>query len=153
MEEKDLNGNVVVRLYPFPSKTADGCKLFQRLHGNKAAVTTGSNTIDFVIPYAKAKIDGMDVVGAEVGEQADMIVLDTSQGHIQLSMGVPAENVVPNAPLNQFGFGVGMFPGSHAVISKYDADLIQGMVIRVVYTALSNKDIVFNYYLHECVAP
>lgn len=150
MFEKDANGDVVIKLYPFPSKTAGQYKLFQRLHGKVQPVVVGVNTIDFVIPYDLVKIDGMDITNALVGEVSDMIVLDTPLGLVQMSAGVPAESIVPNAPLNQFGFGVGMPDGKYEYASRYEADMYKDMVIRIVYTATVARNLVFNFHLHEC---
>lgn len=130
------DGVTIDRKMPFSEKAVLEGKLFRRKHGFKFSndIPVGQvGSFDLVVPYDKVKINELEITNAVDGDELDLIVLDTPQGHIQQSMGVPPANVVPNAPLNQFGFGVQLSEGLYRDKSDYDADLIKDMVVRLVY--------------------
>ncbi len=128
---------------PFADKQVDGKKLFKRVHGSTlASNTTSDQNIDFLVPYTQAKITGLEVINADMGDRADFMVLDTSAGTI---------SGIPNYKLNQFGFDVNLAEKFHKEESSYDADVILGMTLRVVFKAASatSKTVGFNFILHE----
>lgn len=125
---------------PFSSKEVSGKKLYTRTHGQSFAVTTGSNTCDFRVPYPSVKFNALEIVGCEFGDNVSLQVLDTSTGTI---------STVPDYLLNQFGFTVGLPDNFYSRESQYDADLIYDMAIRIVYVSSSDKTITVNYVLHE----
>lgn len=126
---------------PFASKTLrNGKKLFKRIHGVQHTLTTANNKIDFIVPYTQAKITGLEIIGANIGDVADFSVYDNSVGTI---------SGIPNFKLNQFGFAVNMSKDFHKEVSQYDADLIQGMKLEVDYTGTVNQLVCVNFILHE----
>jgi len=118
---------------PFASKTVDGKKIFRRKHGITQDCPVGNTTFEFVVPYDLVKINELEVVNGQAGDTVDLVVHDTPQGHIQMSMGVPPGSITPSAPLNQFGFDVALPDGFFHDESQYDADLIKDMKIVVTY--------------------
>lgn len=147
MPERDSDGNIVYRMAPFASKSGSGVKYFRRVHGIKATLTSEGNTeVEFVVPYAKCKINEVNIVWAPEGVQVDFEVYDTPAGTI---------STVPNIKLNQFGFNACVSKDYFEDISAYDADLIQDMKLKIVlkqdsgYT--STKEVGINIILHEVV--
>ena len=137
--------------FPFAKKvTEDGKKLFKRVHGVKASLS-GDTTISLDVPYNSCKINGLEIVWAPAGLQADLKVYDTPQGHIQIGMGVPTESITPSLLLNQFGFASGVAKDYYEEISQYDADLIKDMKLEVTLLNPNNKtgDVCVNFILHE----
>ena len=126
---------------PFASKIIGTKKLFKRVHGIQATLTASSNTdVIFVIPYAWAKITGLEVIGGETLDHINLFILDTSSG---------TYSTYPNAPLNQFGFNVNSAKDYYNHSSEYDADLYQNMQIKVSYTSISAKTVGINFILNE----
>lgn len=136
--------NIAASNYPFASKILpNGRKIFTRIHGVVASVQNAPDNIDFVVPYPECKITGIEIVGGKLGDKANFKVLDTDAGTI---------TGVPNYLLNQFGFNVNVAPDSYEYISKYDADLIQNLRLRVEYDAtdeLLPRNVYINFILHE----
>jgi len=130
--------------YPFASKKlADGKKLFRRVHGISAAVSTTQSSHKFTIPFTSCKITGVEIIGAETGDFVDLNILDTATGTV---------SSIPNYKLNQFGFNVYLAADYHQDTSNYDADLFAGLQIEIWYTSISTKTVYFNYILHEVVS-
>lgn len=129
---------------PFADKTlADGSKIFKRKHGVSTSINAStSGTVELVIPYTQAKIDGAEIINCQFGDTADFKVYDNSAGTI---------SGVPNLLLNQFGFNVQMPDKIYEDSCQYDADLIQGMKIEITYHNNSTTDITVgvNFSLHE----
>lgn len=126
---------------PFASKIlADGKRLFQRVHGISEALSVGVNTINFNIPYPQVKFNEIEIIGSELGDTANLNVLDTPTGLI---------STVPNFKLNQFGFNVNIKPDCYLRSSNYDADLFQDMKISIEYNSQSAKTVYINFILHE----
>lgn len=129
---------------PFATKTITTTqgvkKLYARIHGIQKDITLGSNTIDFVIPYSWAKITGLIICNCEALDTVDLAVYDTATG---------TYSSVPNYQLNQFAFSVNLPKDDFSWTSPYDADLYQGMIIRITYNSLSAKRIGVNYILNE----
>lgn len=134
---------------PFGAKTlSDGSRLFRRVRGISGQVQNQPDNIDFVIPFAKCKITGLQIINGKLGDKATFQVLDTAQGTI---------SGIPNAVLNTFGQDVYIVPDIASYPSKYDADLIGGMVLRLAYDAVDGellpRTVYVNLDLHEVVAP
>jgi len=55
----------------------------------------------------------------------------------------------PNALLNQFGYTLNMAKDYYARTSPFDADLYQGMVLKLTYVSISNKRIGINIIMNE----
>lgn len=120
----------------------DGKRIFMRVNGTSAQVSSTSSNIDFSVPYTACKITGIEIINAEVGDVANFRVLDTSSGTI---------SGVPNIQLNEFGTSVNIMANFYRFESPYDADLIKDMTLRVNYTSISSKRVYINFILHEIV--
>lgn len=118
----------------------DGRKLFARVTGAQFSVDVGNNNCDFSIPFPTMKIDGIEILGGELGDSVNLFVLDTPNG---------ALSSIPNFSLNQFGFTTFVAKDYYLRQSKYDADLIEDMTIRTDYYSVSAKTIYINYLIHE----
>ena len=141
----NLPTSVEANNFPFASKTLpDGSKLYKRKHG-KAGVSVAPGTTEsvvFTVPYINCKITGVEVVGSQEGDQVDFYILDTPTGTV---------SSFPNFILNQFGFGVFVTSGIFREGSSYDADLFQGLQLRMDYTNNGQSAVTpnFNITLHE----
>ena len=124
----------------FAAKTVGNKKLYKRIHGMSQAIVTDSNTITFTIPYTWAKITGVELVGGLAGDTASFFVLDTEAG---------TYSGYPNYQLNQFGFSVNVASNYYVYSSEYDADLHQGMKIKIVYVSPNDKTVGCNFMLNE----
>ena len=118
----------------------DGRKLFARITGAQFSVVAGNNDCNFSIPFPVMKIDGVEVIGGELGDSVNLHVLDTPTGTL---------STIPNYHLNQFGFTTFISKDYYLRQSKYDADLIADMQIRTDYYSVSAKTIYINYLIHE----
>lgn len=129
---------------PFAAKTmsVNGAtkKFYKREHGIQSSVITGANTILFTIPYPWVKITGLEVMGGELLDKCDIMILDSTTG---------TYSTIPNYMLNQFGFAINVAKGLYEEQNAYDADLYQGMQIKLVYTSISDKTIGINFNLNE----
>lgn len=129
---------------PFASKVLpDGKKLFKRVHGVSSTIAANSSdSIEIIVPYAQCKITSIEILGSIHGDTCDFNVYDNAAGTV---------STVPNLKLNQFGFNVYMAEKYHKEESSYDADLIQGMKLEVVFTNSTNEAslIGVNFILHE----
>jgi len=145
----DLPPQVEAQTYPFGSKVLqDGSRLFRRVRGLSSSIDNASKNIDFVVPFTKCKITGLQILGAKLGDKATFQVLDTASGTI---------SGVPNLVLNTFGQDVYVAPDKADYPSKYDADLIQGMTLRIVFDAVDQvlnppRTVYVNFDLHEVVS-
>lgn len=139
-------GEIASYRMPYASKSNSTHKFFKRIHGTGTNCTFGEVTnIDFVIPYAQAKIAKISLHGCECGDTINLKFYDTPTGTV---------STVPNYMLNQFGFDVELSDGSFESKSEYDADVIGDMKIRVEYSnnGTVNKYIGLNIYLDQLVA-
>jgi len=139
------NRSTAVTLTPFADKVLpNGKRLFTRVHGTSANVAGAPDTIDFEIPYTMCKLTGIDIINGELGDKINLKILDTVTGTV---------SGVPNMVLNQFAYNVNIASSFHKFESRYDADMIQGLRIRVEYDAVTPdllpKTIYVNFYLHE----
>lgn len=124
----------------FASKSIGTKKLYTRATGASFPVVVGNNNLDFSIPFAQMKFNGLQIINGKIGETVNLKVLDTPTGTI---------SGVPNYPLNQFGYSVNLPDGMFVRESQYDADLIQNMTIRIELTAVEARDFRVNYAIHE----
>ena len=127
----------------FSAKTVDGKNLYNRTTGHSYAVTATTQDLKFEIPFAQMKFNGLEVIGATLGDSLNLYVWDSVSG---------TYTTVPNYPLNQFGYTVFPCEGKYSRVSKYDADIYLGMQIVVEYTSVDSKTIYINYDLHELKA-
>ena len=150
--DKDKDDQFKIKNDAFSSKTVvvDGVQkdLFKRIHGANFNVTTnGNNTCDFIIPYPHVKIEGIEVLNAKMQDRLSFYVLDTDTNTYSQA---PVEAVGPNYQLNQFAFDIHPKDGYYVHQSQYDADLYQGMIIRIEYfNEGTGKDIYMNFILNE----
>lgn len=134
------NPNVKV-MSPFGAKTFAGLRIFARNKGAKfSVVSSGTTNCDFLVPYANTKITGLELIGGEIGDTVTLQVLDTEAGTL---------SGVPYYMLNEFATDINIPANFYGREAKYDADLIQNLTIRVVYTSISNKTIGINCIFHE----
>ncbi|NJO48141.1 MAG: hypothetical protein HC840_00335 [Leptolyngbyaceae cyanobacterium RM2_2_4] len=130
---------------PFAAKILpNGKKLYTRIHGVSQSVLGAPDNIDFTIPHTNCKLTGIQIINGELGDKANLKILDTDAGLI---------SGIPNAVLNQFGFSVNMGSSFYEFQSNYDADLILGMKIRLEFDAVAPdllpKTVYINFILHE----
>ena len=124
----------------FASKQIGNKKLYKRVHGVKNALIQGDNIITFTIPYAWAKINGIELINGENLDVVSLAVLDSATG---------TYSTVPNLQLNQFGFAINVSKDYYQFKSEFDADLYAGMQLKLTYTSLSAKSIGINFILNE----
>lgn len=127
-------------LMAFAAKAIGTKKLFARATGIQGALTIGSNTITYTIPYPWVKIVGVEVVGCEALDYVDCKVLDSTTG---------TYSTIPNYVLNQFGFTVNLPAGFYSRVSPFDADLYTGMQLQFIYNSVSAKTIGINFIMSE----
>lgn len=135
---------------PFATKTLkDGSKLFRRKHGVKETILAGqSKDIVFTVPYAKAKINKLEVIDANALDRVDLLVKSPVDPATAAAYGMP-----PDYLLNQFGFDVVCSDLLYSDKSDYDADVYAGFQIIVKYKndSASDKEVGFNLIYHEVV--
>lgn len=129
---------------PFAAKTLliNGVKknLFARNTGKQFGVTTGSNELSYTATFAWVKMVGLECMGAELGDYAELRVYDSPAG---------TYSGVPNALLNQFGYTLNLAKDYYARTSPFDSDVYAGMVLKITYVSVSNKTIGINYLMNE----
>lgn len=133
---------------PFKSKNLpDGTKLFRRKHGKIETIQGNSEKlVIFECPYAKAKINKIEVIDANPLDQIDLYVNSPKDAAIAALYGMPADYM-----LNQFGFGVAVSGLLYSDKSDYDADVYQGFQVIVKYKnrTSNDKEVGFNLIFHE----
>jgi hypothetical protein len=145
---RDTNGYTVQRPTPFAGKMVEDHKLFRRKHGTSISSPAGQTAnLDVVIPYTRCKVNKAELIGCSMNDSVNLKVLDNAQGSI-------SGTGIPNVLLNQFGFNVRMPDGYYTDKSEYDADLYQGMIVRIEYTNNSANTVTIsvNVTLHQMVA-
>ena len=142
--EKDSEGNIVTRVFPFKSKITKHGKMYRRKHGFISENVLGGETIiiDLPVPYNNVKINEIEFINCVDGDTCNLQVLDTPAGLL---------STIPNYMLNQFGFDVQLPNGPFKDYSDYDADLIKDMSVRLIYTnnTLETKQVKGNIIWHE----
>ena len=114
--------------------------LYARNTGIQQALSFGSNTISYSVPYAWSKIIGVEVINSEALDYVDLKVRDTAQG---------TYSGVPNYVLNQFAYSHNIPKDYYIRMSQFDADIYVGMVIEITYTSRSAKTVGLNFILNE----
>lgn len=115
--------------------------LYKRFTGIAQPLSVGSNTFVWAqsaFPWVKFK--GLEVIGGEIGDICDLYVLDTPTG---------TYSGYPNAPLNRFAYSANIAPEFYKHESEYDADMYQGLQIKIVYTSVTAKTIYINFDMNE----
>lgn len=125
---------------PFASKTIGSKKLYKRVTGARYNLVAGIQDLNYSITFPWAKITGIEVVGGQFGDTCSFFVLDTNSGTF---------SGISNQVLNQFAFNVNIAQDFFCSTSQFDADLYQGMHIRIMYTSVSDKNIGINFILDE----
>jgi hypothetical protein len=118
----------------FAAKTIHGKKLFTRNTGIRYACVVGVNTIEYTVTYTNCKMDGLEFLNCEFGDTANLEVWHPQAGKV-----------------GQFGYNTNLPDGFYHKKSKYDADLSAGLIIKIIYTSISQKTIGINFDLHEVV--
>jgi hypothetical protein len=136
---------VSVQVEPaFSAKTllVNGVKknLFARNTGKQFGVTTGANDLSYTATFAWVKMIGLECIGAEIGDYAELRVYDSPAG---------TYSGVPNAMLNQFGYTLNLAKDYYVRTSPFDSDVYAGMVLKVTYNSVSDKTIGINYLMNE----
>lgn len=136
--------------YAFAKKTlSNGKKLYRRKHGvRKTCPASSSTNIDIAVPYIQCKIDEVEIINCSGNDDVNFMVLDTD---VNTYSQAPVADVGANYMLNQFGFNVVVSDLYYSDSSNYDADLYQGMIVRVIYknNEAQDKNIGINFVLHE----
>lgn len=139
-------GITVTSQPPFGSKTivVNGVSksLYARFTGIQYTVNNGSNLLTYTATYPWVKMLGIEVIGGQVGDYADLKIYDdaigTYSGHA-------------NMLLNQFAYTVNIGPNSYTKMAQFDADLYQNMIIKLTYnsSSLLAKTIGINLLMNE----
>lgn len=139
-----INTTSVASAPPFGAKSTmiNGVlkKFYARNTGIQQDITTGSNDINFTIGYPWVKIIGIECINCEALDTAELRVYDNALG---------SYSGVPNALLNQFGYSLNMAEGFYGRFSPFDADLYQGMLLKITYVSISDKRIAMNVIMNE----
>jgi hypothetical protein len=136
-DTRDVN---IVSQSPFASKTLGTNKLYKRIHGIQRDVVVGTNTFLWSIPYPWVKITSVEIINGKALDTASLYILDSEAG---------TYSGVPNKVLNQFVYDVNMVEDFYENGSEYDADLYQGMQLKIVYNTLQDSRVGFNFKLNE----
>lgn len=115
-------------------------KLFSRNTGRQYAVAVGSNDLFYTVNFPWLKITGVECIGAETLDTAELRVYDTAAG---------TYSGYPNAMLNQFGYTLNMAKDYYERTAPFDADIYYGMVIKITYSSISIKTIGVNFIMDE----
>lgn len=124
------------------SYTTDG-ELFKRKHGYTYSLLAGElKEIEILVPYPVCKLDAVEIIGCSAGDYVSFKVLDDDLGSI---------STVPKVVLNQFGFEARLSEGFYRDQSKYEANLLGGLYLKLEYQETKNeaKDIHINIDFHE----
>jgi hypothetical protein len=144
---KPISNKVVptVTLSPFAAKkiAVGGTvkNLFARNTGKRFSVSSGVTTeCNYTATFPYVKMIGLECIGGEVGDYAELRVYDTASG---------TYSGVPNALLNQFGYELNIAKDYYKRESPFDSDVYAGMVLKITYYSVSNKTIGINYLMNE----
>lgn len=131
--------------YPFAKKIhTDGRKVTRRTRGFALSLDGSGNpqSSSFTIPFVSCLLTATEVINAVAGDRLKFEVLDTSTG---------AVSTIPNYSLNSFGEDVYPANEFYRASSNYDAELFQGLQIKITVTPTDTiaRSIYFNLELHE----
>lgn len=115
-------------------------KLFARFSGIQVGLEIGTNEISYTVPFAWAKIIGIEVVGCENLDTASLKVYDSATG---------TYSGVPDILLNQFCFDINLPKDFYSRMAQFDADVYQGMIIKIDYNSKSAKTVGINFLINE----
>ena len=139
-----INSTSIISTPSFGAKSAIinsvSKRFFARNTGRQFDVVSGSTDLNFTVEFPWVKITGIECIGAEKLDTADLRVYDTAAG---------TYSGVPNYMLNQFGFSLNMAPDFYERYAPFDADLYYGMVLKINYNSISNKRIGINFLMTE----
>lgn len=124
----------------FASKVFGTKSLFKRIVGKQYSLVVGDNTLLYAETFPWVKFISLEIINGEVGDYCSLYILDTATG---------TYSTVPNAPLNQFGYGANIGAGFYVQRSEFDADIYAGLQIKIVYTSVSAKTVGINYVMNE----
>lgn len=124
----------------FASKTFGTKNLYKRVVGQQFPLIAGNNTLLYIEQFPWVKFMALEIINGEVGDYVSLYILDTATG---------TYSGFPNATLNQFGFSANVGAGFYSHKSEFDADLYQGLQVKIVYTSKSIKTIGINYVMNE----
>lgn len=115
--------------------------LFKRFTGISEVLNIGTNTFTWTqSSFPLVKFVGIEVIGGELGDNCDLLVLDTATG---------TYSGHANLTLNQFGFAANIAPNYYKHIAQYDSDINQNLQIQFIYRSVSNKTIYINLDMNE----
>ena len=124
----------------FASNVFGTKNLFMAMTGIQQALTEGSNTVTFTIPYSQVEISGVSIVGCEALDVVSFSVLDSTTG---------TYSGHANYLLNQFGYNVNLPAGQYEYECDYTSTLYQNMQIQLTYNSLSAKTVGINFILNQ----
>lgn len=124
----------------FAAKTIGDKKLYKRVVGIRAPLIPGANDVLWTCTFPWVKFAAIEVIGAELGDYVSLFVLDTITG---------TYSTIPSQVLNQFGFTANLAKDFYEHKSEFDADLYQGLQIKIVYQSLSAKSVGINLIMNE----
>lgn len=149
---RDVKGNPYFLESPFKTKATSEGTLFRRVHGQTITLlANGITTLNFIVPYNKAKMNKADFMWFPEGCTCDLKVYDSDLSIMQEALGVPYAYRIPNKMLNQFGYNAGISESHHDEYSEYDADLLLNMKVEIVITNATaiSKLVCVNLIYHE----
>ena len=141
---KDADGNIISVSDSFSAKNG---YLFRGTGKSFTAAASTTTVMEYTLTYNHAKFNGLEIINGQVGDSANLKVLDTPTGaYTYAQLGT----AIPNAVLNQFGFNWYLTDYMKEKL-PYVSDLYVGMRIVIEYTnnSASPRTIYINYYLHE----
>jgi hypothetical protein len=130
----------------FASKNFGTKSLFKRVVGIQFPLTVGDNTLMYTETFPWVKFMALEIINGEMGDYVSLYILDTVAGTYTKAQ---TGTAYPSAPLNQFGFNANIAPGFYQHKSEFDADVYQGLQIKIVYHSMSEKTIGINYVMNE----
>lgn len=137
------NKALTQRILPFASKTLpSGHRLFARNTGKQFSLSAGANTLTYTATFNWTKMTGIEVINCEALDYVDFKVYDNAQG---------TYSGVPDKLLSQFSFTHNLPKDYYSRVSKFDADVYLGMVLKFEYYSQSAKTIGINFILDEVV--
>lgn len=125
---------------PYSTNDYGTKNLYLAITGIQQALTVGSNTITFTIPYAEVLINGVTIMNCEVLDVVSFSVLDSTTG---------TYSGTADAVLNQFGYTVNLPAGMYEYEAPYTAALYENMQVKLTYVSISAKTIGVNFILSQ----
>ena len=143
--DRDRKGRIIQFQPAFKSKSVPEGDLFKRCHGMGSITLNPDEVgdIEFEIPYAWAKLEGVEILGQTEIIQAELFIEDDDVGIYS--------QIAPRQLLNQFGFEHYINKNYYEKKSSFDSDLYVGMwvVLQVTNTSNVAQTIYANIELNE----